>query len=118
MLHVDGIAGKVDSIPDTEEKGEGEDEESYTLPHPIWSKEEAEKVEITHTPPKDKVDKVSHVHDSYVKIGRYNLQVLLLLFINATYFNLSPCTQREDDPVYCIRLSLPQPSVTWTQCIP
>ena len=32
---------------------------NYTLPHPIWSKEEVESVAVTHTPPMDKVDKVN-----------------------------------------------------------
>nr|XP_054750054.1 uncharacterized protein LOC129255751 [Lytechinus pictus] len=30
----------------------------YLLPHPIWSEEELDAVQITHNPPKEKVDKV------------------------------------------------------------
>ena len=33
-------------------------ETPYTMAHPIWSQEELEGVEITHTPPKTWVDKV------------------------------------------------------------
>lgn len=47
------LPGKIASLP-AEEK----ETEHYTLPHPIWSKEETEGVEITHTPPKGIVDKV------------------------------------------------------------
>ena len=35
-----------------------DDEHSYTLPHPIWSKEEAEAVKVTHEPPVSRTDKV------------------------------------------------------------
>ena len=35
-----------------------DDEHSYTLPHPIWSKEEAEAVKVTHIAPVTKTDKV------------------------------------------------------------
>ncbi len=38
-----------------------DDKDSYSLPHPIWSEEDVMKVEVTHTPPTDKVDKVSIV---------------------------------------------------------
>ena len=52
MVQLD--TGKIKTLSE-EEVGVGD---NYTLPHPIWSKEETESVQITHTPPKDKVDKV------------------------------------------------------------
>ena len=36
---------------------------SYTLPHPIWSQEELEGVQITHDPPKDKTETVREKGD-------------------------------------------------------
>ena len=40
--------------------GEQEDERSdgYTLPHPVWSEEELNSVQITHSPPEKPVDTV------------------------------------------------------------
>ncbi|KAL5499762.1 hypothetical protein EMCRGX_G011222 [Ephydatia muelleri] len=37
-----------------------DDEQSYTLPHPIWSKEEAEAVKVTHIAPVTKTDKAAY----------------------------------------------------------
>ena len=41
--------------------GQGEEGgvyEAYTLPHPVWSEEELNSVQITHTPPEKTVDRV------------------------------------------------------------
>ena len=59
------LAGKISSLPKELRVGL-EGESPYTMPHPIWSKEELEGVEITHSPPKTWVDKVS---DFYLLIG-------------------------------------------------
>ena len=32
--------------------------EAYTMPHPVWSNEELYSVEIEHTPPEKRVDRV------------------------------------------------------------
>ena len=50
--------GQIDSLPPELAQEEGEGGRHYTLPHPIWSRKELESIQITHTPPKDKVDKV------------------------------------------------------------
>ena len=42
---------------------------AYTLPHPIWSQEELEGVEITHEPPRDKTEMVSAVNREMVNGG-------------------------------------------------
>ena len=57
-------AGKVEGlgINDPEPK-------AYTLPHPIWSQEELEGVEITHEPPRDKTETVSAVNREMVNGG-------------------------------------------------
>ena len=46
----------MDSLPEKKEKEEGSS--SYSLPHPVWTKEELENVTITHNVPQTKVDKV------------------------------------------------------------
>jgi len=48
------LAGKIETLQQETE----EDLSGYTLPHPIWSKEEVESVQITHTPPVTVSDKV------------------------------------------------------------
>ena len=47
----------MDTLPEKKEK-EGEEGSSYSLPHPVWTKEELENVTITHNVPQTKVDKV------------------------------------------------------------
>ena len=47
----------MDSLPEKKEKEE-EEGSSYSLPHPVWTKEELENVTITHNVPQTKVDKV------------------------------------------------------------
>lgn len=36
-------------------------QKSYTLPHPIWTKEEVDNIEITHVPPGTYVDKLAYI---------------------------------------------------------
>nr|UNU90929.1 alternative oxidase [Oncomelania hupensis] len=45
----------------------------YTLPHPIWSEKELHEVQITHTPPEGKVDKLAYFT---VKILRGSFDIL------------------------------------------
>ena len=47
----------MDTLPE-KEKEEEEGSSSYSLPHPVWTKEELENVTITHNVPQTKVDKV------------------------------------------------------------
>ena len=47
--------GKINSL---QKEAKAEEDEKYTLPHPIWSKEEVDSVQIHHTPPVTTVDKV------------------------------------------------------------
>ena len=47
----------MDTLPEKKQK-EGEEGSSYSLPHPVWTKEELENVTITHNVPQTKVDKV------------------------------------------------------------
>ena len=47
----------MDSLPEKEIEEE-EGSSSYSLPHPVWTKEELENVTITHNVPQTKVDKV------------------------------------------------------------
>lgn len=58
------LTDKISSLPsEGKAKGGSKDGvagEDYTLPHPIWSREEAEAVQVTHTPPTDKVDKAAY----------------------------------------------------------
>lgn len=53
------LAGKISSLPKELQVGLG-GEAPYTMAHPIWSQEELEGVEITHTPPKTWVDKAAY----------------------------------------------------------
>ena len=48
------LVGKIETL----QKPVEEENDGYTLPHPIWSKEEVESVQITHTPPVTMMDKV------------------------------------------------------------
>jgi len=58
------------------------DEEPYTLPHPIWSKEEAEGVEVTHRKPKGVTDHLAYLTVSTMRLAfdifsGYKLQLKL-----------------------------------------
>ena len=44
-------------------------EEDYTLPHPIWSKYEAEEVEVTHRKPKGFTDNLAYLTVSAMRLG-------------------------------------------------
>ena len=44
-------------------------EEEYTLPHPIWSKSEAEEVEVTHRKPKGFTDNLAYLTVSAMRLG-------------------------------------------------
>ena len=57
-------------------------EEEYTLPHPIWSKEEAEEVEVTHRKPEGFTDNLAYITVSGMRLGfdifsGYKLQLRL-----------------------------------------
>ena len=57
-------------------------EEEYTLPHPIWSKEEAEEVEVTHRKPEGFTDNLAYITVSAMRLGfdifsGYKLQLRL-----------------------------------------
>ena len=57
-------------------------EEEYTLPHPIWSKEEAEEVEVTHRKPEGITDNLAYITVSAMRLGfdifsGYKLQLRL-----------------------------------------
>ena len=57
-------------------------EEEYTLPHPIWSKEEAEGVEVTHRKPQGFTDNLAYLTVSGMRLGfdifsGYKLQLRL-----------------------------------------
>eukprot|EP00091_Calanus_sinicus_P014820 TRINITY_DN32508_c0_g1_i2.p1 TRINITY_DN32508_c0_g1~~TRINITY_DN32508_c0_g1_i2.p1 ORF type:complete len:236 (-),score=48.42 TRINITY_DN32508_c0_g1_i2:158-865(-) len=57
-------------------------EEEYTLPHPIWSKEEAEEVEVTHRKPEGITDNLAYFTVSAMRLGfdifsGYKLQLRL-----------------------------------------
>jgi hypothetical protein len=57
-------------------------EEEYTLPHPIWSKEEAEDVEVTHRKPEGITDNLAYITVSAMRLGfdifsGYKLQLRL-----------------------------------------
>jgi len=43
--------------------------DDYLLPHPIWNKEALERIEVSHTPPRDKVEKLAYL---LVRIMRFN----------------------------------------------
>ena len=49
------ISSKVDEI-----KAKAEDCDSYTLPHPVWSKEENESVEVNHREPGGVADRCAY----------------------------------------------------------
>ena len=53
-----GFIGKIETLQADDKEAEEKEGGGYTLPHPIWSKEEAEKVQVHHTPPVTGVDKV------------------------------------------------------------
>ena len=59
--------------------------DGYTLPHPVWSEEELNSVQITHTPPEKPVDTV-HSHTTltnYSKHSPYSPAGCLLLCADA-----------------------------------
>ena len=58
------------------------DEEQYTLPHPIWTKEEAEGVEVTHRKPSGVTDHLAYLTVSTMRLAfdifsGYKLQLKL-----------------------------------------
>ena len=59
----------MDTLPEKKEK-EGEEGSSYSLPHPVWTKEELENVTITHNVPQTKVDKVRRERGRRGRDGR------------------------------------------------
>ena len=44
--------------------------DGYTLPHPVWSEEELNSVQITHTPPEKPVDTV-HSHTTLINYSNH-----------------------------------------------
>ena len=54
---------------DTEALAAAENDNEYTLPHPIWSKEEAQGVEVTHREPKGFTDKLAYLTVSGMRFG-------------------------------------------------
>jgi hypothetical protein len=84
-------------------------EEEYTLPHPIWSKEEAEEVEVTHRKPEGFTDNLAYLTVSAMRLGfdifsGYKLQLRLgtlderAVLIRLEHLFLqreTPCNQKE-----------------------
>ncbi|XP_020896456.1 alternative oxidase, mitochondrial isoform X2 [Exaiptasia diaphana] len=61
------------------------DDRSYLLPHPIWTEDDVYKVEITHEPPKTKIDKAAY----------YSVQALRSLFDLVSLYKIGPMTENK-----------------------
>jgi hypothetical protein len=66
----------------------------YMLPHPIWSREELEKIEITHLEPKTKVDKAAY----------YSVKTLRVLFDVFSGYKLGMITGTLDENKWLRRI--------------